>query len=651
MNNKRKINSINSKRRFLYLTILFLLLFIGVGYSYLSSSLAINGHTELAANTWNIHFENLKVADGSSTASVPAAINSNQTIINYSVTLNNVGDYYEFSVDVVNSGSLMGKVSLANINGVSNYGNNVQSSIKYLNGDNVTSGDLIPPNSSKRIIVRVEALGSSLPLDLSFEMEFDLGDGENNIVSNLLENLALENSCIVKYEGNVTDQVEVTSAASRVYFDKCTDKRNILFAGMCWQVIRSTENGGLKVIYNGDAVDGKCELDRQNILGIRSPNGYVDNVQGEKLFGNGYTYDSNTGTFNLVDTFISSWSDSTYGNIIGKYTCVNDTGTCNNLYSVNGYKSNEKGFINNYEMTDMDYTQIGSVPFNVDDTTPALAGYMFNKEYEVMTVKPGTTEYKFGNSFTYDENTGLYELAGEIKTVDDWENEFQTLYNTHYSCFDMTGECSSIAYIFYTNETDATFIILSNGESVSDALNTMLYDDNVNRFDSNAKMIVDNWYREKLLSYTSKLESPVYCGDRTIIDYSGWDPNTSNYNSDMLFNNSSVVTNLECTNVTDQYSLYNNKAKLKYPVALLTAAEINILNSNSLLGTGSVWWTMSPFAFCNHRNPGNVIIVGDGSRNDEHVGTSFGLRPVITLSSSSVILGGNGSESNPWIIE
>ena len=60
---------------------------------------------------------------------------------------------------------------------------------------------------------------------------------------------------------------------------------------------------------------------------------------------------------------------------------------------------------------------------------------------------------------------------------------------------------------------------------------------------------------------------------------------------------------------------------------------------------------MSPFAFCDHRNPGNVIIFGDGSRNDEHVGTSLGLRPVITLSSFSVILGGNGSESNPWIIE
>ena len=363
MNNKRKINSNNSKRRFLYLTIIFLLLFIGVGYSYLSSSLAINGHTELVANTWNIHFENLRVSDGSSTASVPAAINSNQTIINYSVTLNNVGDYYEFSVDVVNSGSLMGKVSLANINGVSNYGNNVQSSIKYLNGDNVTSGDLIPPNSSKRITVRVEALGSNLPLDLSFEMEFDLGDGENNIVSNLLENLALENSCIVKYEGNVTDQVEVTSAASRVYFDKCTDKRNILFAGMCWQVIRSTENGGLKVIYNGDAVDGKCESDRSNTSSIRGANGYLSDLNWEELYGSGYTYDENSNTFSLVDTFTSTWSDSTYGDIIGKYTCTGGNATCSTLYSVNGYRSNTKAFVNGYEMTDMNYTQIGSVIF------------------------------------------------------------------------------------------------------------------------------------------------------------------------------------------------------------------------------------------------------------------------------------------------
>ena len=36
------------------------------------------------------------------------------------------------------------------------------------------------------------------------------------------------------------------------------DKNNVLFAGQCWQMIRTTDTGGVKMIYNGEAEDGKC---------------------------------------------------------------------------------------------------------------------------------------------------------------------------------------------------------------------------------------------------------------------------------------------------------------------------------------------------------------------------------------------------------
>ncbi len=66
---------------------IFSLLFITIGCAYLNATLSINGNTTIASNTWDIHFENLRVTTGSVTATTPAAIQSNTTMISYSVLL------------------------------------------------------------------------------------------------------------------------------------------------------------------------------------------------------------------------------------------------------------------------------------------------------------------------------------------------------------------------------------------------------------------------------------------------------------------------------------------------------------------------------------------------------------------------------------
>ena len=84
----------------------------------------------------------------------------------------------------------------------------------------------------------------------------------NETIVGLSEN----NSCMIKYQKEVTDQVGVTTTASKVYFDRCIDHRNIIFGNFCWQVVRTTETGGTKLIYNGEPVDGKCEGSRGDYL-------------------------------------------------------------------------------------------------------------------------------------------------------------------------------------------------------------------------------------------------------------------------------------------------------------------------------------------------------------------------------------------------
>ena len=57
-----------NKRKFTISVFLIILLAIGIGYAYLTSNLSISGNTNVSTNTWNIHFENITVKDGSVTA-------------------------------------------------------------------------------------------------------------------------------------------------------------------------------------------------------------------------------------------------------------------------------------------------------------------------------------------------------------------------------------------------------------------------------------------------------------------------------------------------------------------------------------------------------------------------------------------------------
>ena len=78
---------LNHKKNLYKSIILLVILAIGIGYAYLTSNLSITGATEVVANTWDIHFDNLNVTNGSVTASTPAEIDSNETSIEYVFTL------------------------------------------------------------------------------------------------------------------------------------------------------------------------------------------------------------------------------------------------------------------------------------------------------------------------------------------------------------------------------------------------------------------------------------------------------------------------------------------------------------------------------------------------------------------------------------
>ena len=646
-----------NNKNLIYSILLLILLSIGIGYAYLTSNLSITGSTKVSGNTWDIHFANLVVNGNSVTATTPATIDStNNTSINYAITLDKPGDFYEFTVDIVNAGSIPGKINLVTINGItSEVEDIIDYSITYSNNKLVQVNDILNANSSKNIKVRIYFIEDITPEDL-LDTEANLNltlsitynqSNESEFDTNLLvQQLKTENSsCFTKYTGQVTDQVGQTVTASNVYFNKCANKRNIIFANMCWQMIRTTETGGIKMVYNGDVVDGKCLNTRGDHKGIVGAQGSTQTLNAEYLYGDSFTYDITNNTFTLTDTTTATWSDSTYENLLGKFTCKNTTGTCTTIYNVNTYYSNTTAYTSSYTIGDTNYAQIGTSSFNANYRSPSMVGYMFNKVYNYKSGTP-TSGSLMGNDVSYEN--GSYTLLPA-----DGESVLGTTLDAthHYTCNTTSSTCTKVRYYYSSGSSYNSYIELDGEANIEEAINNMLYNDNVNRYNSSIKGIIDAWYKQNLLSKTNMLEDTVYCNARNMTNQStnGWnkDGSLSTY---MYFKNYTSNNDLSCTNVADQFAVENNKAKLTYPVSLINNEEWYNIGTDSLRQTGAYYWGLSPNSFVN-----DYAIVrfvrSAGSLYGYNAGNSYGSRPAVSLSTGAVISSGDGSEESPWVIE
>ena len=155
----------NMKRKKL-LFILLLIVIISVGFSAISATLSITGNTGIVGNTWDVHFENVQVTTGSVAATTPA-ITNNDTQVSYNVTLTLPGDFYEFTVDAVNEGSIDAMIQTFSNTGLTQAQEKYLSySIKYDNDIDVANKHLLAHGSSVTYKVRVSYRTDLDPDDL-----------------------------------------------------------------------------------------------------------------------------------------------------------------------------------------------------------------------------------------------------------------------------------------------------------------------------------------------------------------------------------------------------------------------------------------------------------------------------------------------------
>ena len=129
------------------------------------------------------------------------------------------------------------------------------------------------------------------------------------------------------------------------------DKNNVLFAGQCWQMIRTTDTGGVKMIYNGEVEDGKCLSTRENQTGFRALS-YSVEMKPTFYYGTDYIFDKENNQFKLSGTINT-------GDIkVNSYTCKStlEEGGCSELYYLlkpsgndNYYCKNKYFFIHSYQ--------------------------------------------------------------------------------------------------------------------------------------------------------------------------------------------------------------------------------------------------------------------------------------------------------------
>lgn len=146
-----------SKIVFYLMLFLILFVFIGIGFSISETNLEVRGITSMRNNLWDVHFENISLSSDSVVATIPAEISSSDpTKINFGVKLE-FGMKYSFTVDVVNKGTLNAKISSIDLSGLtSSQKKYLDVNVTYDNGSTISVGDILPPNSSQKILVTIK---------------------------------------------------------------------------------------------------------------------------------------------------------------------------------------------------------------------------------------------------------------------------------------------------------------------------------------------------------------------------------------------------------------------------------------------------------------------------------------------------------------
>ena len=165
---------------------------------------------------------------------------------------------------------------------------------------------------------------------------------------------------------------------------------------------------------------------------------------------------------------------------------------------------------------------------------------------------------------------------------------------------------------------------------------------------STIKSTLENWYKNNLASYDSKIALSSFCNDTsyTVVE--------DGYSYGARNRTVSSISSLKCPDTSETYGGY-----YKLKIGLLNVDESNFAglafadaqSTNYIYHSlSNGWYTMSPGSWSDDKSylffnfQGQYVIA-------EKITSERGVYPVINLNSNVDITGGNGTESNPFVVK
>ena len=192
------------RKKSLIFIITLLIMCFGIGYAYLTTTLSINGVTDVDANNWDVYFDNANVTNGSVTGEqeIEAPTITSDTEVEFHVRLKEPGEFYEFTIDAKNDGTIDAMVESISkkVNGGTTIPAYLNYTVTYQDGGEIAQNHLLAHESLETLKVRVEYRTdidpSVLPtsaqsLTLSFDVEYVQAD--ENAGPRLMYSLILDN--------------------------------------------------------------------------------------------------------------------------------------------------------------------------------------------------------------------------------------------------------------------------------------------------------------------------------------------------------------------------------------------------------------------------------------------------------------------------
>ena len=178
---------------------------------------------------------------------------------------------------------------------------------------------------------------------------------------------------------------------------------------------------------------------------------------------------------------------------------------------------------------------------------------------------------------------------------------------------------------------------------------------------------LEAWYNDNLSTYEKVIDDTVWCNDKTNVTDTSYDPlrlspNGLGYGANKTYYGATqrlVNTSGSAGGTGPSLKCNGELSKINSKVGLITADELALAgyaygknNTTTYLqenATDTYWWSLSPNAFVGGRADVWDVCGSDGIFGDYFVNDTYGVRPSISLKSTTNVTG-NGTSDSPFII-